>query len=508
MSFESLYARSLDATIARQLADPGPPPESDDFHTWHALQAGAKGVPAGALEVGASGVGILGTAATESARRPRPAVLGDQPDDAERRARDAQWVSQAGPIMRNEAATYAPPETANKADQVLFGLTRLGTKVAGAVTAAGPFGGAALVAAEETNTSYERLKDQGVDPATALKAAGVEGVAAGAGVVLPVGGSTAARTALLTLVSGPATYAAQETLARKILEAYPQQAAQHDPTDGLGLALSIAIPGAIGGLHLRGVQKRAAAVEGGGVSLDQMTSAERAGLKYDDVQLDAYAVKAAQREGIPPEVLLAVKNAGEKSAPNATSRAGAQGVMQFMPGTWREIGHGDPLDPLNSIDAGARYLKKLHDAYGDWDAAVAHYNGGGAQAAIVRGGGRPTIPETAAYLDRVIASQRQRLPSDARRAAAPERSQGTNALPHPAALEAAPKAPAEAAAPSLDSQRVAMLMTDSPDLQVKLPGSDTTMSAAEALAQAKELAAHESKEADLYQAALDCALGG
>jgi hypothetical protein len=75
--------------------------------------------------------------------------------------------------------------------------------------------------------------------------------------------------------------------------------------------------------------------------------------------------------------------------------------MQFMPGTWREIGHGDPLDPLNSIDAGARYLKKLHDAYGDWDAAVAHYNGGGAQAAIVRGGGRPTIPETAAYLDRV-----------------------------------------------------------------------------------------------------------
>jgi soluble lytic murein transglycosylase-like protein len=91
---------------------------------------------------------------------------------------------------------------------------------------------------------------------------------------------------------------------------------------------------------------------------------------------------------VPPALLLAVKNAGEKSGPTAVSGKGATGVMQFMEGTAKEMGLADRTDPVASIDAGARYLKKLHDAYGSWDAAVAHYNGGGAQAAIVRGGGR------------------------------------------------------------------------------------------------------------------------
>jgi hypothetical protein len=83
------------------------------------------------------------------------------------------------------------------------------------------------------------------------------------------------------------------------------------------------------------------------------------------------------------------------------SKAGAQGVMQFMPGTAKEMGLVDRTDPIASIDAGARYMRKLYDAYGSWDAAIAHYNGGGTQAAIVRGGGRPTYNETAGYLDRV-----------------------------------------------------------------------------------------------------------
>jgi hypothetical protein len=135
--------------------------------------------------------------------------------------------------------------------------------------------------------------------------------------------------------------------------------------------------------------------------LQQLKPEDLRGLKYNDPRLDAYAAQAAEAHGVPPAILLAVKNAGEKSGPTATSPAGAVGVMQFMEGTAREMGLKDRTDPIASIDAGAAYLRKLHDTYGSWDAAVAHYNGGGAQAALVRSGAKPSAPETAAYLERV-----------------------------------------------------------------------------------------------------------
>lgn len=61
-------------------------------------------------------------------------------------------------------------------------------------------------------------------------------------------------------------------------------------------------------------------------------------------------------------------------------------------------------------------------------------------------------------------------------------------------------------APSLDTRRVAQLAEESPGLRVKLPGSDETLTVGEALARAKEEAAHEASEADLVQAAVTCLL--
>src|SRR5690606_37331574 len=97
-----------------------------------------------------------------------------------------------------------------------------------------------------------------------------------------------------------------------------------------------------------------------------------------DERLDSYAAEAAEREGIPPALLLALKNAGEKSDPTAVSPKGAQGVMQFMPETWDSYAKGkDPRDPVASIDAGARYIADLIKQYdGNVRAAIAHYNGG------------------------------------------------------------------------------------------------------------------------------------
>jgi cell wall-associated NlpC family hydrolase len=72
--------------------------------------------------------------------------------------------------------------------------------------------------------------------------------------------------------------------------------------------------------------------------------------------------------------------------------AGAQGCMQFMPGTWAMFGQGgSPYDPADAIPAAARYLV-ASGAPGDIHAAVLAYNHSEAyvaqvlaQAAVYRG---------------------------------------------------------------------------------------------------------------------------
>jgi hypothetical protein len=59
------------------------------------------------------------------------------------------------------------------------------------------------------------------------------------------------------------------------------------------------------------------------------------------------------------------------------SSAGAQGIAQFMPQTAVEIGLKNPFDPLQAIPASARFLRKLHDQFGNLGLAAAAYNAGG-----------------------------------------------------------------------------------------------------------------------------------
>ena len=123
---------------------------------------------------------------------------------------------------------------------------------------------------------------------------------------------------------------------------------------------------------------------------------------YNDPRLDDYARKVAQQRGIDPEILLSIKNQGERSKPTAVSPKGATGVMQIMPQVWKAYGKGDPRDPFASIDAAANFIAtELNPKYkGDRNAIVAHYNGGTSQGELVASGKQPTYAETQGYLAR------------------------------------------------------------------------------------------------------------
>jgi soluble lytic murein transglycosylase-like protein len=120
---------------------------------------------------------------------------------------------------------------------------------------------------------------------------------------------------------------------------------------------------------------------------------------------------AAERYGIAPPLLKAVMAAESNFDPSAVSHKGASGLMQLMPATARDMYVLDLFDPAQNIDGGARYLRHLHDRFGgDLEKVLAAYNAG-PEAVLRAGGAIPRIPETQAYVRKVIALYDQYLRS-------------------------------------------------------------------------------------------------
>ena len=127
---------------------------------------------------------------------------------------------------------------------------------------------------------------------------------------------------------------------------------------------------------------------------------EWAKVKHDDPRLDAFATDVEKRYNLPTGMIVALKNAGERTNTGQVSPKGAKGVMQFIDSTRKAYPH-DVADPFDSIDASGRYMADLVKQYKNPIAAIAAYNGGGAAAKAVLAGKQPPAEETRGYISRI-----------------------------------------------------------------------------------------------------------
>jgi soluble lytic murein transglycosylase-like protein len=98
--------------------------------------------------------------------------------------------------------------------------------------------------------------------------------------------------------------------------------------------------------------------------------------------------RASAATGVPASLLVATAYQESRMDPEARSEAGAEGLLQLMPQTAREVQSAGDNPALNVL-AGARYLRQMLDRFGTVDLALAAYNAG--PTAVERAGGAPTL---------------------------------------------------------------------------------------------------------------------
>lgn len=132
--------------------------------------------------------------------------------------------------------------------------------------------------------------------------------------------------------------------------------------------------------------------------LNKVTSKEHS----NNVQtLDGIFEKAAQTYNVPLNLLKSVAKAESGFRADALSKCGAQGIMQLMPQTAKELGVSNAFDPYENIMGGAKCLSQKLKLYnGDLKLTLASYNAGSGN--VKKYGGIPPFPETKNYVQKVL----------------------------------------------------------------------------------------------------------
>jgi len=141
-------------------------------------------------------------------------------------------------------------------------------------------------------------------------------------------------------------------------------------------------------------------------------------------KIDQMVRDAAKQYKVDPLLVHAVISVESNYNPHAVSPVGAQGLMQLMPGTARQLGVRNAFDAEENIRAGVRHLRDLQDQYKDDRLALAAYNAGA--GAVKKYGWIPPYRETQDYVYKVGKKY-----GDARKALAANNNQTAAASPQP-----------------------------------------------------------------------------
>jgi len=115
-----------------------------------------------------------------------------------------------------------------------------------------------------------------------------------------------------------------------------------------------------------------------------------------------YIENAARKYEIDPLLIRALIKVESDYDPFAISNSGAQGLMQLMPGTSRQLAVTDPFNPEENIDGGARYFKRLLSLFdGQLIPSIAAYHAG--ENLVIKYDRQvPPIDATQRYVRKVI----------------------------------------------------------------------------------------------------------
>lgn len=127
----------------------------------------------------------------------------------------------------------------------------------------------------------------------------------------------------------------------------------------------------------------------------------RRDLSKSSTAYDHHIRQSASRYNVDPRLIKAIIKAESGFDCYARSRMGAQGLMQLMPGTARDLNVSNSFDPRANIDGGTRYFRTMLDTFnGDIPLSLAAYNAG--PNLVKRTNRMPQIPETVEYVRRVL----------------------------------------------------------------------------------------------------------
>ena len=118
-------------------------------------------------------------------------------------------------------------------------------------------------------------------------------------------------------------------------------------------------------------------------------------------QLDQTIEAAAAAHNIDADLIRAIAQVESCFDQNAVSVVGAEGVMQLMPATAKELGVTDSFNAVQNINGGARYIAQMLKRFdSNHQLALAAYNAG--PGAVAKHGGIPPYKETRNYVKKVL----------------------------------------------------------------------------------------------------------